>query len=280
MKRTLILAISVLMLFSFAACSRPVDAPPQEGGVQEDDKKVTLVVLDDKLSPEEYGIGFRKEDTALAAAIGNTLLDMKEDGTLAEISKEWFGKENTTISGDKVEAEPILMDKLVMGVDDSFPPMGFRDSSGEIVGFDISLATEVAKRLDVELVIQPIDWAVKEQELATKKIDVIWNGYTITDARREMVLFSQPYMSNNQVAVVNSADGYKTLDDLAGKKVGVQSGSSTMDAIEANEAFSSSIELVEFKENTVALLDLEKGGLDAVVLDEVVANYYISEKSK
>ena len=47
--------------------------------------------------------------------------------------------------------------------------MGFRDENGDIVGFDISVAKEVAKRLDVELVIQPIDWAVKEQELSTKK---------------------------------------------------------------------------------------------------------------
>ena len=77
---------------------------------------------------------------------------------------------------------------------------------------------------------------------------MIWNGYTITDERREMVLFTEPYMSNNQVAVVNSAKGYETLDDLAGKKVGVQSGSSAMDAIKANEEFSNSITLVEFKE--------------------------------
>lgn len=272
MKKYFILLMVSLMLFSLAAC---VQTETESGS-----KAVELVVLDDKLAPEEYGIGFRKEDTALAAAIGNTLIDMKEDGTLAKISEEWFGKDVTTISGKKAEVEELNIDKLVMGVDDSFPPMGFRDSSGDIVGFDVSVAKEVAKRLDVELVIQPIDWAVKEQELSTKKIDVIWNGYTITDARREKVLFSEPYMSNNQVAVVNSAKGYKTLADLKGKKVGVQSGSSAMDAILANAEFSSSITLVEFKENTVALLDLEKGGVDAVVLDEVVANYYIKQKQK
>lgn len=265
MKRIFALCAAVLMIFSVVSCTQ---------------KEVTLVVLEDKLAPEEYGIGFRKEDTNLAAAVGNVLADMKEDGTLAKISETWFGKDVTTISGKKVEAESIEVTKLTMGLDDSFPPMGFRDDNGELVGFDIDVAKEVAKRLDVELVLQPIDWAVKEQELATKKIDFIWNGYTITEERKQQVLFSEPYMSNNQVAVVRSDSGYKTLDDLAGKKVGVQSGSSAMDAIQANVDFANSIELVEFKENTVALSDLEKGGVDAVVLDEVVANYYIKSKSK
>ena len=270
MKRIIVFCVAALLVFLVAGCTQTNTNSSGD---------VSLVVLEDKLAPEEYGIGFRKDDTALAAAVGNALAEMKEDGTLAEISQSWFGKDVTTISGEKVEAEPIEATKLTMGLDDSFPPMGFRDENGELVGFDVDVAKEVASRLDIELVLQPIDWAVKEQELATNKIDFIWNGYTITDQRKEQVLFTEAYMSNNQAAVVRSDSDYKTLDDLAGKKVGVQSGSSAMDAIEANEGFASSIELVEFKENTVALQDLEKGGVDAVVLDEVVANYYINTKS-
>ena len=86
MKRIFALCAAVLMIFSVVSCTQ---------------KEVTLVVLEDKLAPEEYGIGFRKEDTNLAAAVGNVLADMKEDGTLAKISETWFGKDVTTISGKR-----------------------------------------------------------------------------------------------------------------------------------------------------------------------------------
>ena len=67
-------------------------------------------------------------------------------------------------------------DAFVLGLDDSFPPMGFRNDANEIVGYDIDLAAEACKRLNLKLVCQPIDWAAKEQELATGSIDCIWNG--------------------------------------------------------------------------------------------------------
>ena len=63
---------------------------------------------------------------------------------------------------------------LYTGLDDSFPPMGFRDDDN-IVGFDVDLAKAVCEKLGVELVLQPIKWTAKEQELNTKNIDCIWN---------------------------------------------------------------------------------------------------------
>ena len=75
--------------------------------------------------------------------------------------------------------------QFVLGLDDSFPPMGYRDENGEIVGFDIDCAREVCNRLGVELVPQPIDWNSKEQELMTGNIDCLWNGFTITEERKE-----------------------------------------------------------------------------------------------
>ena len=70
--------------------------------------------------------------------------------------------------------------EFVLGLDDSFPPLGFRDDNNNIVGYDIDLASEVCKRLGVTLRCQPIDWAAKEQELNTGNIDCIWNGFTMT----------------------------------------------------------------------------------------------------
>ena len=185
---------------------------------------------------------------------------------------------NAQPSASAAAGDKQLPEKLIMGVDDSFPPMGFRDESGEIVGFDIDLAKAVGEHLGVTIEVQAIDWGVKEQELNTKKIDLIWNGYTINEKRQQQVLFSKPYLANNQVIVVKKDSGYKTFADLKGKKVGIQSGSSAMEALdEATELKSSLGQVVEFKENVMALMDLDKGGVDAVAVDEVVANYYIAK---
>lgn len=96
-------------------------------------------------------------------------------------------------------------DKLVIGVDDTFAPMGFRDENNDLVGFDIDLAQAVADKLGVEVEFQVINWDMKEQELIQGNVDLIWNGYTITDARKEQVAFTNPYLDNKQV-VVTMAD--------------------------------------------------------------------------
>lgn len=176
-----------------------------------------------------------------------------------------------------------VMDKgvFILGLDDSFPPMGYRNENNEIVGFDIDLAKEVTKRMGVELKLQPIDWNAKEQELNTGNIDCIWNGFTITEERKQVINFSDPYVNNAQVAVVKAGSTFKTLADLAGKKVGIQAGSSAADAVYGNEAFAKSLkEVVEVKDNLTALMDLEIGGVDAVVLDLFVANDNIQRSGK
>lgn len=169
---------------------------------------------------------------------------------------------------------------LIVGLDDSFPPMGFRDDNNEIVGFDVDLAKEAGKRMGYkEVKLQPIDWDSKELELQSGNIDVIWNGLTITDERKEKMLFTKPYLANSQVAVVKSDSDLKALADLKGKTVGVQKGSSAFEALEKSAVFSEIGKLTEFTDNTLALTDLANGGVDVVVLDEVVANYYITKNS-
>lgn len=176
-----------------------------------------------------------------------------------------------------------VLDKgtFILGLDDSFPPMGYRDENNEIVGFDIDAAREVCSRLGVTLVCQPIDWAAKEQELATGQIDCIWNGFTMTEERKEALTFTDAYVNNAQVVVVKASSPYKTLEDLSGKVVGLQAGSSAQAAVDDTPSFKASIkEVVEFKENLTALMDLEIGGVDAVVMDLLVANDNIKRSGK
>ena len=170
---------------------------------------------------------------------------------------------------------------FVLGLDDSFPPLGFRSEDNEIVGYDIDLAKEVAKRLGVDFRAQPIDWDAKEMELETGKIDCIWNGFTITDDRRKALSFTEAYLNNDQVLVVREDSGITSLAGMTGKIVGIQSGSSAQEAVDDNAAFASSIsKIIMFKDNITALNDLDIGGVDGVVMDSVVANYSIAQTKK
>ena len=170
---------------------------------------------------------------------------------------------------------------FVLGLDDSFPPLGFRDDNNEIVGYDIDLAKEVAKRLGVDFRAQPIDWDAKEMELETGKIDCIWNGFTITEERKNALSFSEAYLNNAQVLVVRADSGINTLADAKNKIIGIQSGSSAQEAVDDNASFASSIsKLIMFKDNITALNDLDIGGVDGVVMDSVVANYSIAQTKK
>lgn len=165
---------------------------------------------------------------------------------------------------------------LVLGLDDTFPPMGFRDENNEIVGFDIDLARAVCERLGVELVCQPIDWASKELELSSGNVDCLWNGLSITEKRLEAMSMTEAYLNNKMVLVVKDK-AIQTKADLAGKKLGLQAGSYAEEMLAANAEFKDSLgEVLTFEENLTALMDLNNGNLDAVLVDLVVATYQIN----
>ena len=174
---------------------------------------------------------------------------------------------------------PALPSKIVIGLDDNFPPMGFRDDKNELVGFDVDMAREAAKRLGVEVEFKPIDWNAKEAELNGKRVDALWNGLTITEERKQNIAFTAPYMENHQIIVVPAGSSIKAKTDLAGKVVGAQDGSSAVDAVKKEEAvFKSLKEFKTFGDNVTALMDLSAGRLEAVVVDEVVGRYYVAKK--
>jgi polar amino acid transport system substrate-binding protein len=186
------------------------------------------------------------------------------------------------VACDKKEesAPAAAVQAIVIGLDDHFPPMGFRDDKNEIVGFDIDLAREAGKRLGVEVTFKPIDWSAKEAELNGKRIDMLWNGLTITAERKANILFTKPYLENRQIIVVAGKSMIQTKAELANKVVGVQDGSSAVDAIEKDAETAKAIrELKKFSDNVTALMDLSAGRLDAIVVDEVVGRYYTAKRS-
>ncbi|HHX13004.1 MAG TPA: transporter substrate-binding domain-containing protein, partial [Clostridiales bacterium] len=111
----------------------------------------------------------------------------------------------------------------------------------------------------------------------------IWNGFSITEERLANLTMSIPYMENAISLVVAKDSGIVTMADMAGKKLAVQSGSSAEEALdsEANKDFKASIaEVNGFASYITALMDLETGNSDAVLMDSVVANYMINDGGK
>jgi polar amino acid transport system substrate-binding protein len=168
---------------------------------------------------------------------------------------------------------------FVLGLDDSFPPMGFRNEAGDIDGFDIDLAREVADRLGVELQLRPVDWDGVILSLNKGDIDMVWNGMTITESRKEKINFSKPYLANRQIIVVREDGDVTSKADLAGKVVGIQLGSSSEEAVSGEpEVLAGFRELKKYSNNIEALMDLAAGRSSAVVLDEIVGRYYIAKR--
>ncbi|WBW96772.1 amino acid ABC transporter substrate-binding protein [Oceanirhabdus sp. W0125-5] len=165
--------------------------------------------------------------------------------------------------------------KFVVGLDDNFPPMGFRSESGEIIGFDIDLAKEAAKRIGYEVEFKAVDWDGVLLSLNNGDIDVIWNGLTITEERKEKIGFTDEYLVNNQIIVVSGESEITTKGELKDMIIGVQMGSSSQTVIENIKDEIGIGEIKKYSNNVDALLDLKAGRIQGVVVDEVVGRYYM-----
>ena len=167
---------------------------------------------------------------------------------------------------------------FTVGFDQDFPPMGFVGDNGEYTGFDLDLAKEVAGRLGLEFVPQPIAWDAKDMELNSGTIDCIWNGFTI-NGREDDYTWSEPYMDNSQVFVVTADSGISSFADLAGKIVEVQADSSAEAALKENAELTGSFKTLQTTPDyNTAFMDLEMGAVDAIAMDVIVAGYQIEQR--
>ena len=181
--------------------------------------------------------------------------------------------------GNTTKTEPAKK-KIVIGLDDNFPPMGFKDEKNNIVGFDIDMAKEAAKRLGIEVEFKGIDWSSKEAELNSKRIDALWNGMNITEERKKNVLFSDPYMESKQLIFVLANSPIKSAADLKGKVVGVQQSSIGEEVVTKDEKLKATLkDFKKYPDCVAAFMDLKTGRLDAVVTDEILGRYYMSKEA-
>lgn len=168
--------------------------------------------------------------------------------------------------------------KLVVLVDATFMPMEFKDEKGEIVGFDVDLAKELAKRLGVQLEFQNITWDGIFAALKTNKGDMVWSSVTITEDRKKEMAFSNPYYLAGQAILVPATNtDIKGPEDLKGKVVAVQIDTTGQ---EAAEKIAGIKEIKKLDGGAEACIMTEQGKADATVIDIMVAGFFAKEHPK
>ncbi|MGL5434999.1 MAG: transporter substrate-binding domain-containing protein [Lachnospiraceae bacterium] len=231
-------------------------------------KKVLSVLLTIAMVLSLAACGGSKEPTEAAPATEASKEQDQEETTETEVAE----------STDETDAPAATEGTFTVGFDQDFPPMGFMGDDGEYTGFDLELAKEVADRLNLEFVPQPIAWDSKDMELEAGNIDCIWNGFTM-NGREDGYTWTQAYMKNEQVFVVTEDSDVQMVADLTGKIVVVQADSSAEAALnglpELVESFGG---LQATPDYNTALQDLTMGATDAVAMDSIVANYQIEQR--
>ncbi|WP_432626736.1 transporter substrate-binding domain-containing protein [Brotaphodocola sp.] len=231
-------------------------------------KRMVSLMMAGVMAASLAGCGGSKADATTAA-------ETKAEETTAESKAEETSAESKAESS---EAAGDHEGKFIVGFDQDFPPMGFVGDDGQYTGFDLDLAKEVASRLNLEFVPQPIAWDSKDMELNSGTIDCIWNGFTM-NGREDAYTWSEPYMNNSQVVVVNADSGIEKLSDLAGKIVEVQADSSAEAALKDNTELSSTFGTLQTTPDyNTAFMDLEMGAVDAIAMDVIVAGYQIEQR--
>jgi len=181
-------------------------------------------------------------------------------------------------SSDSAEVGP-----FIVGFDSEYPPYGYVDDNGEYTGVDLDLAKEVCARNGWEFKAEPIDWDAKDALIDAGTITCIWNGFTVTDERKQTYDFTEPYMYNAQVLVVKADSDVKTLADLADKHVMTQTDSAGLDVLSSEEyadivkTFAGGAPETLGDYNNI-MMQLESGAIDAAVCDLSIAARFMAKK--
>lgn len=163
--------------------------------------------------------------------------------------------------------------QLTIGVDDDYPPMEYRDDKDVLVGFDVDFGNAIGKKLGLKIVWTPTKWDGVILALQSGKFDMLLSSLSDTPEREKQIVFSKPYIQGGPVLVVKKGDtSIKTLDDLKGKIVGVQTGTTGEDAVKTVTGLK---EVKEYDVITSALQDLAIGRTQVVAADDQVGRYYV-----
>lgn len=173
-------------------------------------------------------------------------------------------------------------DKIIIGSDAAYPPLEWQDTAtGELVGYDIDVIKAVMEEAGLEYEIRNMAWDALIPSLTSNQIDVVISAMTIKPSRAESVDFTDPYYKSGLiVAVHKNNEDIHSFDDLAGKNIGVQIGTTGADKAEEIKAANPGTEVVAYDRIPEAFMALRNGNVDAVVNDAPVAYYFIEQDTR
>ena len=168
-----------------------------------------------------------------------------------------------------------------MGIDAEYPPYSYMGDDGSYTGYDVEMCQKVCEILGWDLEIVPINWDTKLIQLDANEIDCIWSGLTIDVIDPEAYSISMAYSDNSQMILTKQGSGIEQLSDVAGKRVGVQLGTSAdillSDGGDAADFGATFGELVRYENYNICFTELMAGAIDAVAIDIGVAAGKIAE---
>ena len=162
---------------------------------------------------------------------------------------------------------------LTMGTNAAFPPYEFVDDDGKIVGIDAEIAAAIAEKLDMELEIKDMDFDSLITACAGGSVDVVLAGLTVTDERKESVNFSDTYATGVQVIIVKEDSAIASVDDLEGKMIGVQAG--TTGDIYCTDEFGQD-NVKQYNNGALAVAALNNDQIDCVIIDNEPAKSFVA----
>lgn len=275
MKKIACFVLAALMLLALTACGAS-KAP------------VTYGFLDETLGVESYAIGFRKGDDELMKTVSGAVKALVKDGTYAKIGENYPDiKDYLCLKAEDIKDTDLPAKgsgdpnyTFVHGFDLDYPPYSYLQDDGSVGGFDVELCQAVCEYLGWKYEPLPFNWDAKDAELNAGSCDCIWSGFTL-EGREDDYCWGIVYSNNTQGVLVASNSGIKTLADLKGKTVGVQTATSAMDLLEGDRADLAATfkELKVYETYTIAFSDLKAGAIDAIAIDMTAGSFLIANEA-
>ena len=246
------------------------------------------VFLDEDLGVESYAIGFRQGDEELAETVSGAVQALVLNGTYDEIGEKYPDiKDYLCLTADGIDESTLPEEgsgdpdyTFKHGFDLDYPPYSYLQDDGSVGGFDVELCQAVCDYLGWGYEAVPFNWEAKDMELNAESCDCIWSGFT-KEGREDKYTWGITYSNNTQGILVAADSGIETLDDLAGKIVGVQIDTSAADMLEDSrkDLADTFAELKTYETYTVAYNDLKAGAIDAIAIDMTAGGYLIAKDS-
>lgn len=267
MKKIIAIALMALMLIGcFAGCGET--------------KSTKVKVIDLPLSSEEYAFAVSQNNTEFLGQVNAFLKKIKDDGTFDKICNNYFG-DGTPLSIESAKLDE-SKEQLVVATSTGFEPFEMVDAGGKYSGVDLEIAYYLAKELNLELVIQDMDFDAVVNSVQSGKSDIAMAGLTITAKRQEVVTFSDSYYNASQVVITTEDD--KTFDDCKtgedvvailnklekSSKIGCQTGTTGEFYIKGDEDLGFDglkAEAATYKYVALAITAMQQGQVKYVITD-------------